>query len=196
MPETKPCIACAEEIKVEARLCKHCQTAQDDPRWEKPEALDENFVVLSPSERRVPQDSMTAEQYDLMESVTVEVGSDEHQNSLVPFDMSKPPGKGDLVPGDCVWAIYPYPGPLPQSLLQGSWGGTNPMKFFGNLGDVRGWTYSDFLRGAGTPFTTMPQPNGHQTVVWSHGGLLQAWSAAFYFDSYGVCYGIGNETQF
>lgn len=26
MSETKPCIACAEEIKVEARLCKHCQT--------------------------------------------------------------------------------------------------------------------------------------------------------------------------
>jgi len=70
------------------------------------------------------------------------------------------------------------------------------MKFFGNLGDVRGWTYPEFERGAGTPFTTMPQPNGHRTVVWSHGGLLQAWSAAFYFDSYGVCYRIGNETQF
>lgn len=196
MPETKACIACAEDIKAEAKLCRHCQTAQDDPRWGEPDAIDPNLIVLSPRERRVPQGSMTAEQFDLMESVTVDVGSEEQKLSQEPFDSSRPPGTEDLVPGDCAWAIYPYPGPLPRNLLQSSWSGTNPMKFFAALGNVTGWTYGEFERGAGAPFTTIPRQDGHRTVVWSHGGLLQAWSAAFYFDSYGVCYGIGNETQF
>jgi hypothetical protein len=29
------CIACAEEIKADALLCKHCQTRQDDPKFNK-----------------------------------------------------------------------------------------------------------------------------------------------------------------
>lgn len=31
--ETKPCIACAEDIKKDARLCRFCKTAQDDPAF-------------------------------------------------------------------------------------------------------------------------------------------------------------------
>jgi hypothetical protein len=31
--QTKKCIACAEEIVLEARLCKHCGTRQDDPTF-------------------------------------------------------------------------------------------------------------------------------------------------------------------
>ena len=31
--KTKPCIACAEVIKTEALLCKHCKTRQDDPEF-------------------------------------------------------------------------------------------------------------------------------------------------------------------
>ena len=31
--ESKPCIACSEQILPTARLCKHCGTTQDDPRF-------------------------------------------------------------------------------------------------------------------------------------------------------------------
>lgn len=31
MSDFKKCIACAEEILVEAKLCKHCRTSQDSP---------------------------------------------------------------------------------------------------------------------------------------------------------------------
>lgn len=34
MTEDKPCIACAEEIKSSAKLCKHCNTRQDDKAFE------------------------------------------------------------------------------------------------------------------------------------------------------------------
>lgn len=33
--ETKSCIACAEDIKAEAMLCKHCNTRQDEPTFQK-----------------------------------------------------------------------------------------------------------------------------------------------------------------
>ena len=33
--ETKSCIACAEDIKAEAKLCKHCNTRQDEPTFQK-----------------------------------------------------------------------------------------------------------------------------------------------------------------
>jgi hypothetical protein len=35
--ETKECIACSEEIKKQAKLCKHCGTLQDGSNFEKPE---------------------------------------------------------------------------------------------------------------------------------------------------------------
>ncbi len=34
--ETKNCIACAEDIKAEAMLCKHCNTRQDEKRFQLP----------------------------------------------------------------------------------------------------------------------------------------------------------------
>jgi len=33
--ETKSCIACAEDIKADAILCKHCKTRQDEPAFQK-----------------------------------------------------------------------------------------------------------------------------------------------------------------
>jgi len=43
MSETKPCIACSEDIKSSAKLCKHCNTRQDDKSFENPEQGDEDF---------------------------------------------------------------------------------------------------------------------------------------------------------
>ena len=195
--EVKACVACAEDIRVEARLCKHCKTAQDDPRWTKQAKPDgDDKILLSPSERRVPQGSMTAEEWDARQTVEVEKGSEEHENAGRPFDPTVRPKSDDLVPADCVWAVFPWPGPLGSNLISGNWKGPNPEKFFSELGDVRGWTYPEFELGAGEPFSSSPKPDGGKTVIWSHGSLFGAWSAAFYFDKYGICYGIGSETKF
>lgn len=193
MADMKMCVACAEEILAEAKLCKHCKTRQDDPAWVE---QDQSKVVLAPHERRVPMGSMSVEEWVREERIRVDKDSDEYQNSLVSFDASKPPSEGDLVPADCVWAVFPWPGPLPGHLLPGDFGATNPKKFFGKLGDVRGWTYQELEHCAGAPFQTIPRADGGRTVVWSYGGLFEAWSGALYFDRYGVCAGVGTETSF
>ncbi len=43
MSETKPCIACSEDIKSSAKLCKHCNTRQDDKSFESDAQGDEDF---------------------------------------------------------------------------------------------------------------------------------------------------------
>ena len=197
MAETKLCVACAEEIKAEARLCKHCNTAQDDPRWSSDiRAEGDDTVLLAPSEQRVPQGSMSAEEWDERTSISVEKDSEELKASATPFDPSIRPQPDDLVPADCIWAVYPWPGPLPSNLMPGTFSTPNPQKFFTSLGNVRGWTYAEFETCAGVPFTTMPSADGGRTLVWSHGSLFGAWSASFYFDRYGICLGIGSETNF
>lgn len=40
----KECIACAEEIKENAKLCKHCGTRQDDPEYQNSE-IDQTVVA-------------------------------------------------------------------------------------------------------------------------------------------------------
>lgn len=194
--DVRLCIACAEEIKAEARLCKHCKTAQDDPRWsQQSQTKRDDTLVLNPDEQRVPQGSMTPEEWDARGAVEVKKGSEEHENAGSAFDPTVQPKPDDLVPADCIWAVFPWPGPLRSGLIPGRWSSPNPAKFFDELGDVRGWTYAEFERCAGAPFNSSRRPDGGKTVIWSHGSLFGAWSAAFYFDKYGICYGIGSETQ-
>ena len=188
MSETKECVACAEEIKAKAKLCKHCGTEQGDSRW----APDiEGLVRLEPGEQRVSPGSMTAEEFDQLGTIVVAVNSPEHLNSSAPFDPTAQPGT--LVPADCVWAIYPYPGPFDQSKTAIF---NNAQKFFGSLDSVMGWTFAEFENYAGPPFNTMQREGGKFVAIWSASGFFGAWSAAFYFDRYGVCFGIGSETQF
>lgn len=195
MSDIKACVACAEEIKIEAKLCRHCQTRQDDPTWTS-DTVPENMVLLTDEQRRVPQGSIELEEWALGESKLVEIGSVEHQQADASFDPTVQPSKDDLVPADCAWAVFPWPGPMPGHLVPGPLSAPNPQKFFGSLGDVRGWTYSEFERCAGTPFNRAGVVDGVQTVIWSHGSLFGAWSASFHFDQYGVCMGFGNETAF
>lgn len=196
MSDTKLCVACAEEIKVAAKLCKHCNTRQDDPQWEPEAPLPENMVQLTASQRRVPQGSLSKEEWAEMESKLVEIGSEEHNQADTPFDPSLRPQKDSLVPADSVWAFAPWPGPLPANLIPGSFSTPNPAKFFGAIGNVQGWTYAEFERCAGAPFSNGGLVDGIRTVIWSHGSIWGAWSAAFYFDKYDICIGIGNETSF
>jgi hypothetical protein len=43
MSETKPCIACSEDIRSSAKLCKHCNTRQDDKSFVGADQGDEDF---------------------------------------------------------------------------------------------------------------------------------------------------------
>lgn len=116
--DVRLCIACAEEIKAEARLCKHCKTAQDDPRWsQQSQTKRDDTVVLNPDEQRVPQGSMTPEEWDARGAVEVKKGSEEHENAGSAFDPTVQPKPDDLVPADGIWAVFPWPGPLRSDLV-------------------------------------------------------------------------------
>ncbi len=52
MEETKACIACAEEIKKEAKLCKHCKTMQDDQKFKRPKIRENSHTCNHPSLNR------------------------------------------------------------------------------------------------------------------------------------------------
>jgi hypothetical protein len=188
MSEIKECVACAEEIKINAKLCKHCGTDQGDSRWT-PSV--EGMVHLEPGEQRVSPGSMTPEEFDQAATIIVAVNSPEHLNSSAPFDPTAEPGA--LVPADCVWAVFPYPGPFDVSKLPIF---NNAEKFFGSLESVMGWTFREFENYAGPPFNKMQREGGQFTAIWSTGGFFGAWSAAFHFDGYGVCMGVGTVTQF
>jgi hypothetical protein len=57
MSDTKPCIACSEDIKSSALLCKHCNTRQDDENFERDTSKPRNNRTPAQTEEESPNKS-------------------------------------------------------------------------------------------------------------------------------------------
>lgn len=108
----------------------------------------------------------------------------------ITFDASLPPQPGDPVPPDCVWARYPYPGPL-AGPLRGQ-----PHKRISDLGLVVGRPMTEIVACVGQPSSRQLMVSGEQVVSWAGKDF---WTSAtvtvsLLFDRYGVCEGVAGES--
>lgn len=107
------------------------------------------------------------------------------------FDASTPPNPGDPVPADCVWARYPYPGPVPYRLSG------QPHKRLEQLGTLVGRPYAEITYHVGHPVSSQETVNGVRICTWQG---KEFWSSAtvtasLFFDRYGVCAGLADQTS-
>jgi len=75
-------------------------------------------VVLEGRERRFLYDSTPL--LEARKTVYLDPNDPEVARANSPFDPSKIPQEGDLVPGNCVWVSFAYPGPIPAHVRGGT----------------------------------------------------------------------------
>lgn len=120
------------------------------------------------------------------------------------FDARIPPLPGTPVPHDCVWARYPYPGPL-----QGERHVSLYEKFFGyptpggayqrilEMGLVVGRTAIEIITVAGNPSGATTMVDGDELYTWVGKDFWtnRPFSITLVFDRYGVCGGVADEHE-
>ncbi|GAA1059770.1 hypothetical protein [Agromyces bracchium] len=126
-------------------------------------------------------------------SITVEATSPEALEARRPFDPSvRPPTPDELVPADCVWAYFPYPGPFPRDPRPLS---RIDQKFVA-MGTLIGRHFNEIASIAGIPMVDMSR-DGIRSSVWGRTSLWTgSWQINLVFDRYGVCARVGTETAF
>ncbi|MBT2517180.1 DUF2510 domain-containing protein [Streptomyces sp. ISL-90] len=150
------------------------------------------MVTLVPSQRRVPMGSLSDPEA-AERSVSVPADSPEALVAGGRFDPSiRPPMPDELVPADCVWAYWPYPGPFPSDPARL---GRIDQKFVA-MGTLVGRHINEIHAAVG-PAMVDVQQDGLRSVVWGRTSVWSgSWQINLVFDSYGVCARVGNQTRF
>ncbi|NBQ97259.1 MAG: zinc ribbon domain-containing protein [Micrococcales bacterium] len=105
----KFCSSCGESVVQESKYCIKCGASYSES------LPDENKLLLRAKDRRFEYGSISFSESS--EDVYVGTDSEELRRAMTPFDSTRIPSDGDMVPGNCIWAALKYPGPLPQSVL-------------------------------------------------------------------------------
>jgi hypothetical protein len=80
-----------------------------------------NQVVLEGRERRFPYGTLPITPLgEARKTVFLDASDPEVARANSPFSSAQIPQVGDLVPGNCVWVSFEYPGPLPAHVLGGN----------------------------------------------------------------------------
>lgn len=184
--EEKACVACAEPILLNAKLCKHCKVVQNDERF-----LQEsrNKILIPFKHRRVLYASVDSNflKDEDMQDIWVEPDSEEAKvASSQPFSGDLPPTDGDLVPRDCVWAYARHPGYGWPGLIESS----NVKTFFSSAGSLKGRRLLEIQDYVGSPNVAMADSAGWPTLSWTRGGFFSTYQITLKFDPYYVCVGV------
>lgn len=104
------CSSCSSIMDANAKFCAHCGKANQA------ENLSAEAIFLEGHARRFKYGSAES-LLSAGESIWVDSSSEEFKNANSPFSPTKIPQEGDLVPGDCVWSSFKYPGPISPEIL-------------------------------------------------------------------------------
>lgn len=183
------CSKCGGSVEDTAAFCSACG---NQLTAEPVKSKSGKTVSLMGFQMRVPYGSVKPEDVLQMgdEPFEFPASSEEAKRANTPFDASKTPEEGDLVPLDCAWAFFKHPGEFPK----------NPNNFgsidkkFVAMGTLPGRTFSEIVSVVGNPMTNMA--NGDvRACVWGKTGLFSMWQIGLRFDKYGICMGIFSETN-
>jgi hypothetical protein len=177
--ETIPtCGACDANLSIQMAFCPNCGAKQ----------IEKEIVALFLYEVRVEYGSRNLEELP-SDFFYVPVDSEIARTANLPFDASRIPAEGSLVPADCIWAITKHPGPFRPDM----WNKNLETKV-SSIAEFTGRTLGELVSFFGKPLA-VAEENGIKSVVWGTSGFSKIWQVNLVFDRYEVCIAITNITD-
>ena len=173
------CPKCGSFSKPESKFCPKCGESLKQTELVQVALKDARVIYASRTLDELPDDFFLTS-----------VDSDLYRSKGLPFDSSRIPSQGDLVPADCIWACFAHPGYLRPAKR-----GQKLLDKYKQIAAYTGRTLTELCGYFGEPEVKMSNDK-ITTVVWSEVTLSRITQIQFYFDKYEVCIEVGEINEY